>query len=502
MAQRLQRVLQHIQPGAAAASVVPRETAAAAAVEEIDEDEMGGDGTITVIDNRTGKKFDMKLKNGTIPAPEFFKIRAPGVPGIRLYDPALMNTVGCTSRVTYINGSKGILRYRGYPIEQLAEQSTFLEVSYLLLYGNLPTKPQLEYFSGRIMKHTFVHEDLKQLMQSFRYDAHPMGMIISAVTALSTFYPEANPALAGQEVYANLALRNKLIHRIIGTMPTIAAMAYRRRIGRPYVDPSTDDTMGYAENYLYMMDKMGQQPNFRPHPGLARALDILFILHADHEQNCSTAAMRHLTSSGVDVYTAIGGATGALYGPRHGGANEAVLRMLAEIKTVANVPAFVQAVKDKKAKLMGFGHRVYKNYDPRAKIVRKVANDVFAILGKEPLIEIATALEKVALEDPYFIERKLYPNVDFYSGLIYKAMGFPVDYFTVLFAIPRTVGWLAHWNEFLDDPENKIVRPRQTYLGHMDRNYVPLGQRPQHDVNFTSMESPFSRRLEASLANH
>jgi len=386
-----------------------------------------------------------------------------------------MNTASCTSRITFINGGKGILLYRGYPIEQLAEKSTFLEVSYLLLYGQLPDKEQIKYFTNRVMKHTYVHEDLKTMMGSFRYDAHPMGMLISTITAMSTFHPEANPALVGQNVYNDDKVRNKQIHRILGTMPTIAAYAYRHRIGRPYVNPSSKG-LTYTENFLYMLDKLSHK-DYRPHPRLARALDVLFILHADHEQNCSTAGMRHLTSGGVDVYTAIGGAAGALYGPRHGGANEAVVRMLQEIGSVDKIPKFIEGVKSKKARLMGFGHRVYKNYDPRARIIRTIADEVFSILGKEPLIEVATALEKVALSDPYFIERKLYPNVDFYSGLIYKAMGFPTDYFPVLFTIPRTVGWLAHWSEFLDDPENKIVRPRQVYVGSGKRDYLPIEQR-------------------------
>jgi len=313
------------------------------------------------------------------------------------------------------------------------------------------------------------------MMGSFRYDAHPMGMLISTITAMSTFHPEANPALVGQNVYNDDKVRNKQIHRILGTMPTIAAYAYRHRIGRPYVNPSSKG-LTYTENFLYMLDKLSHK-DYRPHPRLARALDVLFILHADHEQNCSTAGMRHLTSGGVDVYTAIGGAAGALYGPRHGGANEAVVRMLQEIGSVDKIPKFIEGVKSKKARLMGFGHRVYKNYDPRARIIRTIADEVFSILGKEPLIEVATALEKVALSDPYFIERKLYPNVDFYSGLIYKAMGFPTDYFPVLFTIPRTVGWLAHWSEFLDDPENKIVRPRQVYVGSGKRDYLPIEQR-------------------------
>lgn len=451
-----------------------------------------GQSTVTVTDNRTGKSFDVDINNGTIQCSKFWAESK-----LRLYDPGYTNTVNCTSSITYIDGPKGILLYRGIPIEQLALQSSFMEVSYLLLNGNLPSKNQLDYFSGRIQKHTFVHEDLKNMMQCFRFNSHPMGMMVSTVAAMSLLHPEANPALAGQQVYDNRKLRNKQIHRIIGTMPTLAAFAYRHRIGRSYVDPV--DGLSYAENFLYMLDKLGHA-NYKPHPKLTRALDILFILHADHELNCSTAAMRHLSSSGVDVYTCVAGAIGALYGPRHGGANEAVLRMLEKIGSVENIPAFIEGVKTKKEKLMGFGHRVYKNYDPRAKIVRSIADDVFNILGKEPLIEVATALEKVALSDPYFKERNLYPNVDFYSGLIYKAMGFPTDFFPVLFAIPRTVGWLSHWSEFLDDKENRIIRPRQNYVGATSHDYTPISGRVEiesGDIS-SSSSSEAKRRLAGS----
>mmetsp|Transcript_4457 Transcript_4457/g.5117 ORF Transcript_4457/g.5117 Transcript_4457/m.5117 type:complete len:344 (+) Transcript_4457:34-1065(+) len=343
---------------------------------------------------------------------------------------------------------------------------------------------------------------MKDMMSSFRYNAHPMGMLVGSMAAMSTFHPEANPALAGQDVYNNLELRNKQIHRIIGTIPTVAAYAYRHRVGRPYVDPShTKQNLSYSENFLYMLDKMSHAP-YKPHPVLAKALDVLFILHADHELNCSTAAMRHLTSSGVDVYTGIAAATGALYGPRHGGANEAVLRMLDGIGSVENIPKFIEDVKARKVRLMGFGHRVYKNYDPRARIVQGVAKEVFKVLGKEPLIEVATALEKVALEDEYFKKRNLYPNVDFYSGVIYKAMGFPTDFFPVLFAIPRAVGWLSHWNEFLDDPENRIVRPRQVYVGEGERAYVPLNQRSGSvTARISSSQSAAAKRQIAADKN-
>jgi len=455
--------------------------------------------SFTVIDNRTGKEYKVDIKNGVIKAPQFFKMKGEGFPGVRLYDPGFMNTASATSRITWINGGKGILRYRGYPIEQLAEKSTFEEVSYLLVNGELPDTDQLKYWRSRIMRHTYVHQDLKALMNTFRYDSHPMGMLISTVAAMSTFHPEANPALAGQGVYNDQKLRNKQIHRIIGTMPTIAAFAYRQRIGRPYVDPApAEENLSYAENFLYMLDKMNQT-HYKPHPRLARALDILFILHADHELNCSTTSMRLLASSGVDVYTAVAGASAALYGPRHGGANEAVLRMLQSIGSVENIPSFIDKVKKKKVKLMGFGHRVYKEYDPRARIIKKVADEVFSILGKEPLIEVAVALEKHALSDPYFVKRRLYPNVDFYSGLIYKAMGFPTDFFPVLFAIPRTVGWLSHWSEFLDDPENRIVRPRQVYLGPGARDYVGLDARTDKTKgNIVSGVSAESKRRNAA----
>jgi citrate synthase len=467
--------------------------------------------TITMIDNRTGKKHDFPIVDNTVKIDALWKALK-----IRSYDPGYMNTASATSRICFIDGDKGILRYRGYPIEQLAEQSTFMEVSYLLLHGNLPSQQQLDYFEGRVMRHTYVHTDLQDMMKGFRYNAHPMGMVISAVAAMGTFYPEANPSLAGQDIYKDLDVRQKQIHRMLGTMPTIAAHAYRHRIGRPFVDPAPPERRySYAENFLYMLDRMGHT-HYKPNPRLAKALDVLFILHADHELNCSTAAMRHLSSSGVDVYSCVAGSTAALYGPRHGGANEAVLRMLEQIGSVENIPKFLADVKNKAhgVKLMGFGHRVYKNHDPRATIIRKLAEEVFSILGREPLIEIAVALEKIALSDEYFIKRKLYPNVDFYSGLIYKAMGFPTDYFPVLFTIPRTAGWLAHWNEFLDDPENRIIRPRQVYKGVDIREYTDIASRGageptnlsgadgkalQHITSSASAES--KRRESAAIAD-
>ncbi len=483
--QRLARLVSQLGlvPTAAAASAATSATAAttsssssstpgAAAGASTASSEKKAD-TLTVTDNRTGKTYTLAITNGTIDASKLLQIN-----NLRSYDPAYMNTASCTSAVCYIDGNKGILRYRGYPIEQLAEQSSHLEVSYLLIHGSLPDRKQLAYFSDRVMRHTFIHEDLKTVIKAFRYDAHPMGMVISTVSAMSTFHPEANPALAGQDVYKDVAVRNKNIYRMLGTIPTIAAYAYRHRIGRPYVDPApaVAPSLTYCENFLYMLDKLSNN-SYRPHPRLARALDILFILHADHEQNCSTAAMRHLASSGVDMYSCVAGAGAALYGPRHGGANEAVLRMLEQIGTLDNIPAFMQRVKSKQVRLSGFGHRVYRSYDPRARIIRKVADEVFSIVGREPLIEVAEALEKIALEDPFFVQRKLYPNVDFYSGLIYRALGFPTDYFPVLFLIPRVAGWLAHWSEFLDDPENKIVRPRQIYVGSGVRDYTPIDNR-------------------------
>jgi len=432
--------------------------------------------TVTVTDNRTGETLEIPIADNTIKAKALSKLKLPGARiGLRSYDPGFTNTSAATSRITFINGPEGILTYRGYPIEQLAEKSSFLEVSYLLMYGELPNVSQLQYFEDRVMKHTFIHEDLVDMLKSFRYDAHPMGMLATMFAAMGTQHPEANPALQGQAIYSNVSHRNKQIHRILGSIPTMAAFAYRRRIGRPIVYPS-HQKMTYSENFLYMLDMLSNK-NYRPHPELAKALDVLFIIHADHELNCSTSAMRHLASSGVDVYTCVSAATGALYGPRHGGANEAVLRMLESIGGKENIPSFLERVKKREVRLMGFGHRVYKNYDPRARIVRKVAERVFDILGREPLIEVAEAVEAAALRDPYFQKRKLYPNVDFYSGLIYKAMGFPTDFFPVLFAIPRAVGWLSHWNEFLDDPENRIVRPRQVYKGHATRDYVSIENR-------------------------
>ena len=399
---------------------------------------------------------------------------------------------------------KGVLEYRGIPIEQLAKRAEFLEVAFLVIHGSLPTREQYDQWKRKIMTHTMLHTDLGAMMKSFRFNAHPMGILISTVAALSTFHPEDNPALVGTEIFKDKAKMNKMIYRIIGTMPTMAANAYRHRIGRSYNKP--DNSMGYVENFLMMLDKMGSE-RLIPHKKIVEALNLLFILHADHEQNCSTAAVRHLTSSGVDVYSAISGGIAALYGPSHGGANEAVLRMLEEIGSVENIPQFILQVKQKKRRLMGFGHRVYKNYDPRARIVKNVAHEVFAIVGKEPLVEIAIELEKVALNDEYFIRKKLYPNVDFYTGVIYKALGFPTDMFPILFAIPRTVGWLANWKELLEDPEYKIVRPRQNYQGPRNLEYVPLDERTEgreHPllnkmVDLSCTQSAVSKRRQKSI---
>lgn len=481
-ARRLQRLEAHLQ--ISDVDLCPSDTAASGDKKE----------TVTITDNRTGKTIEVPIKNGTIAALNLKDL------GLRAYDPGYLNTASATSRISYIDGDKGILRYRGYPIEELAEKSTFLEVAYLLVKGDLPNKQQYEEWTSRIMNHTYIHQNLISLLQTFRYDAHPMGMVVSSLAALSTFYPEANAALSGSGVFDDLQTRNKQIYRIVGKLPTIAACAYRHRMGRPYNEPVNH--LSYVENFLYMLDHL-QEKDYRPHPKLVRALEVLFILHADHEMNCSTAAMRHITSSLADPFTAVAGAAGALFGPLHGGANEAVLRMLESIGAKENVSKFLEEVKGRKKKLMGFGHRIYKNYDPRAAIIKKTAYEVFEVCGREPLIEVAIELERQALADEYFVSRKLYPNVDFYSGLIYKAMGFPTDIFPVLFTIPRAVGWLAHWVELLDDPENKIVRPRQVYLGHDLRHYPSMEERSAAKVT-TSKDyiSQNSRRRIVSLQAH
>jgi citrate synthase len=426
--------------------------------------------TLTVIDNRTGKKYELPIHEGTVRANDLRQIKVvPDDFGLMTYDPAFMNTANCRSAITFIDGDNGILLYRGYRIEQLAEESDFLETAYLILFGELPTESQLQAWIREITLHTMLHENIKKFMEGFQYDAHPMGIFLSTVGALSTFYPDAKQIV-------DKASRARQTHRLIAKVPSIAAYAYRHSIGRPYVYP--DNELSFTGNFLNMLFKM-TEVKYHPNPVLARALDVLFILHADHEQNCSTTAMRNIGSSHVDPYSALAGAAAALYGPLHGGANEAVLRMLEEIGSVSRVPEFIKRVKsgDGNNRLMGFGHRVYKSYDPRAKVIKKIADLVFAVTGKNPLLEIALELERIALEDEYFVSRKLYPNVDFYSGLIYQAMGFPVEMFPVLFAIPRTAGWIAQWEEMLLDPEQKIARPRQIYVGPSQRNYVPREKR-------------------------
>eukprot|EP00842_Homolaphlyctis_polyrhiza_P005651 jgi/Hompol1/6087/HPOL_004841-RA len=464
---------------------------------------MGNEGasknSLTVTDNRTGKSYELPIQPGNfVHATAFEGIKTSGSSeGIRLYDPGFQNTAVAHSKICEIDGDKGILRYRGYAIEELAEKSSFLEVAYLLIYGELPSKTQLAQWEHAIMTHTYIHTKVQDLLADFHYDAHPMSQFVSAIAAMGAFHPDANPSLQGADLYKkdNIA-RNKQIIRLVGKVTTVAAACYRHRIGRPQNQPTQG--LSYTENFLYMMDHLNE-PNYRPHPKLAKALDVLFILHADHEMNCSTASMRHIGSSLVDPYSCVAGAAAALYGPLHGGANEAVLRMLSEIGTPENVPAFIEQVKQKKRKLMGFGHRVYKNYDPRAKIIRRVAYEVFEVCGKESLIDVALELEKHALKDQYFISKKLYPNVDFYSGLIYKAMGFPVDYFPLLFAVPRTVGWLAHWCEGLDEPNAKIWRPRQIYAGSDIRPYVPLeDRRENHALVTESGAHQFSKRSKAA----
>lgn len=453
--------------------------------------------TLTITDNRTSKTYTIAIdKNNFILASDLAKIKSEANTSLKSYDPGYVNTINCTSSITYIDGDKGVLEYRGIPIEQLAEKAEFLEVAYLLVHGNLPSSDQYDIWKTKIMKHTYLNQDLGELMKTFRYDAHPMGMLISAMAAYSTLHSEANPALQGPNVYKDKKLVNKQIYRIIGTITTIAANAYRHRIGRNYNKPVHG--LPYIESFLVMLDQLGSE-KIRPHPTIVKAFNLLFILHADHEQNCSTSAVRHLASSGVDVYSALAGGIAALYGPSHGGANEAVLRMLQEIKSVENIPQFIQDVKNKKRKLMGFGHRVYKNYDPRAKLVKKVAEEVFTLVGREPLVDIAMKLEEIALKDEYFISKKLYPNVDFYTGVIYKALGFPTDMFAVLFAIPRTVGWLAHWKEFNDDKELKIVRPHQNYIGKRGQDYVPMESRVKVDSFLDTYESGASRRREKSI---
>jgi citrate synthase len=424
--------------------------------------------TLTITDNRTGKTFEIPIQDGTIKATDLRQIKVtPDEFGMMTYDPAFMNTAACKSRITFIDGDKGVLLYRGYPIEQLAEQSDFLETAFLILFGELPTAKETEAWTRDVTLHSMLHTNIAKLMQGFRHDAHPMGMFISTVGALSTFYPDA------KDIFSPESRRLQTV-RLIAKVPSIAAYAFRHSIGRPFNLPDND--LSYAGNFLSMLFRMTEL-RYTPNPVLERALDVLFILHADHEQNCSTSTMRGIGSSQSDPYSALAGAAAALYGPLHGGANEAVLRMLDEIGSINNVPAFIKRVKSGEGRLMGFGHRVYKSYDPRAKIIKRMADLVFDVTGKNPFLEMALELERIALEDEYFVSRKLYPNVDFYSGLIYQAMGFPVDMFPVLFAIPRTAGWIAQWEEMLNDPDQKIARPRQIYLGPPTRNYVPKEKR-------------------------
>jgi len=431
-----------------------------------------GKDTLTITDNRTGKTYEIPIQYGTYPT-YGASIRTADLRQIKVseedfglmgYDPAFMNTASCKSTITFIDGERGILRYRGYPIEELAERSTFLETAFLILHGELPTRKQLDEWTYHITHHTMIHENIKKFMDGFHYDAHPMGILVGTVGALSTFYPDAKDI-------RDSANRQQQIYRLIAKMPTMAAFAYRHSLGMPYAYPDND--LSYAGNFLNMLFKKTEL-KYKPDPVLGKALDVLFILHVDHEQNCSANAMRSVGSSHVDPYSAVAAATAALYGPLHGGANEAVLRMLREIGSKEKIPEFIKKVKAREALLMGFGHRIYKNYDPRARIIRDIARQVFTVTGPNPLLDIAIELERIALEDEFFVTRRLYPNVDFYSGIIYEAMGFPVDIYPVLFAIGRTPGWLAQWQEMLTDPDQKIARPRQVYTGSDRRDYVPI----------------------------
>ena len=423
--------------------------------------------TLSIRDNRTGQQYEVPITDGTIRAADLKQVAVDDEPGLATYDPGFVNTASCRSSITYIDGDAGILEYRGYPIEQLAESSTFLEVSYLLLYGELPTQDQLDSWVHEVTYHTFLHENLKQFIQGFRYDAHPMGMLMAAVSALSTFYPDARDIKDPDN-------RKLQITRLIAKMPTLGAFAFRHVQGKPYVYP--DNRLSYTANFLAMLFKMSE-PTYEADERLVKALEVLFILHADHEQNCSTNAVRSVGSAEADPYSAVAAGIGALFGPLHGGANEAVLKMLKRVRSTERIPDFIEGVKGGKEKLMGFGHRVYKNYDPRATIIKKACDDVFAVTGVNPLLKVAMELEKIALEDEYFVKRKLYPNVDFYSGLIYEALQFPPEMFTVLFAIGRTPGWLAQWSELVEDKEQKIARPKQIYTGMRSRDFVPIDQR-------------------------
>jgi citrate synthase len=427
-----------------------------------------GSGTLSVTDERTGKSYELPITDGTISAPDLRQIKVSDDDfGLMSYDPAFLNTASCRSAITWIDGDKGELWYRGIPIEQLCAESTYLEVAYLLMYGELPTQDELDEWVHDITHHTYVHENIKKFVEGFRYDAHPMGMLLATVGALSTFYPDSKHIDNEDERYLATI-------RLIAKVPTLAAFAYRHNLGLPYVYPDND--LAYPGNFLSMMFKMTEL-RYEPDPRLERALDVLWILHADHEQNCSTNAVRSVASSQVDPYSAVAAGVAALYGPLHGGANEAVLRMLDRIGSVENIPAFLDGVKERKEKLMGFGHRVYKNYDPRARIIKKHVDEVFEVTGRNPKLDIAVELEKRALDDEFFTSRKLYPNVDFYSGLIYEALELPTEMFTVMFAIPRTSGWMAQWLEMVQDKEQKIARPRQIYTGGGPRDFVPMAER-------------------------
>jgi citrate synthase len=431
------------------------------------EDGMAAD-TLTIIDNRTGRSYEVEIREGAVRAVAFREVRVgEGERGLMVYDPGFQNTAACRSGITYIDGERGVLLYRGYPVEQLAERSSFLEVAYLLIHGELPTRGELQRWEWEIRHHTIVHESIKKFMDGFHHDAHPMGIFISTVAALSTFYPEAKRV-------EEEGVRRKQIYRLLGKVPTIAAFAYRHLRGLPYAYP--DNELSYVGNFLNMMFRVTEL-KYRPHPVVERAVEVLFILHADHEQNCSTHAVRSVGSSRVDPYSAVAAGAAALYGPLHGGANEQVVRMLEEIGSVRRVGEYIRRVKAGEVRLMGFGHRVYKSYDPRARIIKQMAEQVFEVTGRNPLLDVALELERIALEDEYFVSRRLYPNVDFYSGILYQAMGFPVEMFPVLFAIPRTAGWIAHWLEMLHDPEQKIARPRQIYIGPPPRTYIPLEER-------------------------
>jgi len=423
---------------------------------------------LTLTDSRTGRSYEIPIVDGTVRAADFREIKAhEGDFGLMVYDPGFANTASCRSAITQIDGDRSLLHYRGYPIEELAEKSTYLETAYLLLYGELPSKQEMDEWVRNITYHTYVHENVKKFMEGFQYDAHPMGMLVGTVAALSTFYTDAKHLEDPRS-------RDIQTQRLIAKMPTIAAFTYRHNRGLPYVYPDND--LSYTGNFLSMLWKMSE-PQYKPNPSLERAMEVLFILHADHEQNCSTNAMRSVGSSRVDPYSATAAAAAALYGPLHGGANEAVILMLNRIGDKKHIPEFVKRVRAGEERLIGFGHRVYKSYDPRASIIKRTADEVFELTGPNPLLEIALELERIALEDDYFIERKLYPNVDFYSGIIYQALGFPVDMFPVLFAIPRTAGWLAQWREMIEDPEQRIARPRQVYVGPGRRSYAPIDQR-------------------------